>query len=129
MAKCIVTGGAGFVGSNLVDALIGHGDEVIVIDNLATGKKEYVNPKARFYELDLRKLEDIAPLFLDVDYVFHQAALARVEPSIKDPITYNDNNVNTTLNVLVAARDAKVKKVVYASSSSIYGDQEKMPLT
>jgi len=68
-------------------------------------------------------------LFLDVDYVFHQAALARVEPSIKDPITYNDNNVNTTLNVLVAARDAKVKKVVYASSSSIYGDQEKMPLT
>jgi nucleoside-diphosphate-sugar epimerase len=129
MAKCLVTGGAGFVGSNLVDELIERGDEVLIIDNLATGKKENINPKAKFFELDLRNLEDIKPCFVGVDYVFHEAALARVEPSIKDPITYNDNNVNATLNVLVAARDAKVKKVVYASSSSIYGDQEKMPLT
>ncbi len=129
MPKCLVTGGAGFVGSNLVDALIERGDEVIVIDNLATGKREHINPKAKFYELDLRNLEDIRPCFVGVDYVFHEAALARVEPSIKDPITYHDNNVNATLNVLVAARDAKVKKIVYASSSSIYGDQKKMPLT
>jgi len=129
MAKCLVTGGAGFVGSNLVDALIERGDEVIIIDNLATGKKENINPKADFRELDLRDLEIIKPIFIGVDYVFHEAALARVEPSIKDPITYNDNNVNATLNVLVAARDAGVKKVVYASSSSIYGDQAKMPLT
>lgn len=129
MAKCLVTGGAGFVGSNLVDALIERGDEVIIIDNLATGKKENINPKADFRELDLRNLEDIKPVFVGVDYIFHEAALARVEPSIKDPITYNDNNVNATLNVLVAARDAGVKKVVYASSSSIYGNQEKMPLT
>ena len=129
MAKCLVTGGAGFVGSNLVDALIQRGDEVIIIDNLATGKKENINPKADFRELDLRDLEIIKPIFIGVDYVFHEAALARVEPSIKDPITYNDNNVNATLNVLVAARDAGVKKVVYASSSSIYGDQAKMPLT
>lgn len=129
MAKCIVTGGAGFVGSNLVDELINRGDEVIVIDNLATGKRADVNPSAKFCELDLRNLDDIKPLFSGVDYVFHEAALARVEPSIKDPITYNDNNVNATLNVLVAARDAGVKKVVYASSSSIYGNQEKMPLT
>jgi len=129
MAKTLVTGGAGFIGSNLVDALIERGDEVIIIDNLTTGKKENINPKANFKELDLRNLESIEPYFKGVDYVFHQAALARVQPSIEDPIKYNDNNVNTTLNVLVAARNAKVKKVVYASSSSVYGDQEKMPLT
>jgi len=129
MAKCLVTGGAGFVGSNLVDTLVERGDEVVVIDNLATGKRGNVNPKADFRELDLRNLEAIKPVFAGVDYVFHEAALARVEPSIKDPITYNDNNVNATLNVLVAARDAQVKKIVYASSSSIYGNQEKMPLT
>ena len=129
MAKCLVTGGAGFIGSNLVDELINQGDEVIVIDNLATGKKEYVNPKANFYELDLRNLKDIKPYFIGIDYVFHEAALARVQPSIEDPIKYHDSNVNATLNVLVAARDAKVKKVIYASSSSIYGNQEKMPLT
>ena len=129
MAKCLVTGGAGFVGSNLVDTLIECGHEVVVIDNLANGKREYINPKAGFRELDLRNLENIKSAFVGVDYVFHEAVLARVEPSIKDPITYNDNNVNATLNVLVAARDAQVKKVVYASSSSIYGDQEKMPLT
>lgn len=129
MSKCLVTGGAGFVGSNLVDSLIERGDEVVVIDNLITGKKEHVNPQADFRELDLRNLEDIKPVFEGVDYVFHEAALARVEPSIQYPITYNDNNVNSTLNVLVAARDAKVKKIVYASSSSIYGNQDKMPLT
>jgi UDP-glucose 4-epimerase len=129
MSKCLVTGGAGFVGSNLVDALIERGDEVIVIDNLSTGKREQINPQADFRELDLCDLEDIKPCFVGVDYVFHEAALARVEPSIKDPITYHNNNVNATLNVLVAARDAGVKKIIYASSSSIYGDQEKMPLT
>ena len=129
MAKCLVTGGAGFIGSNLVDTLIKEGHEVLVIDNLSTGKIEHVNPQAKFFELDLRELEKIQPIFKGVDFVFHQAALARVNPSIKDPVKYNDNNVNGTLNTLVAARDAKVKKVVYASSSSIYGDQEVMPLT
>jgi len=129
MSKCLVTGGAGFIGSNLVDELINQGHEVLIIDNLATGKKENINSKAKFYELDLRNLEDIAPLFLGVDLVFHEAALARVQPSIEDPVKYHDNNVNATLNVLAAARDAKVKKVIYASSSSIYGDLEKMPLT
>lgn len=129
MSKCLVTGGAGFVGSNLADELIRQGHEVIVIDNLATGKKENINPRAKFYELDLRNLESIAPLFQGVDFVFHEAALARVQPSIENPVKYHDNNVNATLNVLVAARDAKVKKIIYASSSSVYGDQEKMPLT
>ncbi|OIO08678.1 LPS biosynthesis protein WbpP [Candidatus Falkowbacteria bacterium CG_4_9_14_3_um_filter_36_9] len=129
MAKCLVTGGAGFIGSNLTDVLIERGDKVIIIDNLSTGKKENLNSQARFYEKDLRNLEDIKPLFKGVDYVFHEAALARVQPSIIDPVNYNDHNVNGTLNVLVAAKDAGVKKVVYAASSSAYGDQKKMPLT
>ena len=129
MAKCLVTGGAGFIGSNLVDDLIEEGHEVLVIDNLSTGKKEHINLKAKFFELDLRELDKIKPVFEGVDFVFHEAALARVEPSIKNPVLYNDNNVNGTLNVLVASRDAKVKKVVYASSSSVYGDQDVMPLT
>lgn len=129
MSKCLVTGGAGFIGSNLADELIGQGHEVIVIDNLATGKKENINQRVKFYELDLRNLESIAPLFQGVDFVFHEAALARVQPSIENPVKYHDNNVNATLNVLVAARDAKIKKIIYASSSSVYGDQEKMPLT
>ncbi len=129
MKKCLVTGGAGFIGSNLVDELIERGDEVIVLDNLSTGKRENVNPKAKFCKVDLRNMDEIRHLFNGVDYVFHEAALARVQPSIEDPITYHDHNVNSVLNVLVAAKDAGVKKVVYAASSSVYGDQEKMPLT
>jgi UDP-glucose 4-epimerase len=129
MSKCLITGGAGFVGSNLVDALIERGDEVIVIDNLSTGKKENVNERAKFFQVDLRNLNEIKPLLEGVDYVFHEAALARIQPSIADPVTYNDHNVNGTLNVLVAAKDAGVKRVVYAASSSAYGDQKKMPLT
>ena len=126
--KILVTGGAGFIGSNLVDELIKKGDEVIVVDNLLTGKRENINSKAKFYEVDIRDLEKIKPLFSGVDYVFHLAAFARVQPSIEDPITANDINLNGTLNVLVAARDAKVKKVVYSASSSAYGDQKEMPL-
>ena len=129
MKKCLVTGGAGFVGSNLVNELINKGDEVIILDNLSTGKKENINKKATFIEVDLRDLEKIKPYFVGIDYVFHTAALARVQPSIDDPVTYNDHNVNGTLNVLVASKEAKVKKVVYSASSSAYGNQEKMPLT
>jgi nucleoside-diphosphate-sugar epimerase len=128
MPKCLVTGGAGFIGSNLVDALIGRGDEVIVLDNLTTGKRENLNPKAKFYEGDMRNLAEIKPLFEGIDYVFHLAAFPRVQPSIEDPVNSNDINLNGTLNVLVAARDAKVKKLVYSASSSAYGDQPEMPL-
>jgi UDP-glucose 4-epimerase len=128
MDKCLVTGGAGFIGSNLVDELVRRGDEVIVIDNLSTGKKEYINSKAEFHQLDIRDLAKIKPLFTGVDFVFHLAAFPRVQPSIEDPVKANDINLNGTLNVLVAARDAKVKKVVYSASSSAYGMQEKMPL-
>ncbi|MCU0679670.1 MAG: SDR family oxidoreductase, partial [Planctomycetes bacterium] len=126
--KCLVTGGAGFIGSNLVDALIERGDEVIIIDNLSTGKAENINPKAKFHKTDIRDLAAITPLFKDVDYVFHFAAFPRVQPSIEDPATANDINLNGTLNVLIAARDAKIKKVVYSASSSAYGDQTQMPL-
>lgn len=128
MSKCLVTGGAGFIGSNLVDVLIERGNEVIVLDNLSTGKRENLNAQAKFVEVDLRDLERIKPYFNGVDYVFHLAALARVQPSIEDPITFNDVNVNGTLNVLIAAKDAGVKKVIYSASSSAYGDQEQMPL-
>ena len=124
----IVTGGAGFIGSNLVDALIERGNEVIIIDNLTTGKKENINQQAKFYKADIVNLDKIKPLFKGVDYVFHLAAFARVQPSIEDPITSNNINLNGTLNVLVAARDANVKKVIYSASSSAYGNQTEMPL-
>jgi nucleoside-diphosphate-sugar epimerase len=126
--KHLVTGGAGFIGSNLVDALIERGDEVVVIDNLVAGKKENVHEKAVLHELDIRDLEAIKPLFNGVDYVFHFAALPRVQFSIENPIDTHDVNVNGTLNILLAAKDAGVKKVVYSASSSAYGDQEEMPL-
>ncbi len=126
--KCLVTGGAGFIGSNLADELIKLGHKVTVIDNLSTGKKENLNPEARFKKLDIRNLQKIKPLFKGVDWVFHLAAFPRVQPSIDDPVTANDINLNGTLNVLIAARDAKVKKFIYSASSSAYGDQAKMPL-
>jgi len=129
MSKCLVTGGAGFIGSNLVDELINQGHEVVIIDNLTTGKKENINAEAKFIQADIRDLEKIKPLFLAIDCVFHLAAFPRVQPSIEDPVTANDINLNGTLNVLIAARDAKVKKVIYSASSSAYGDQKKMPLT
>ena len=129
MSKCLVTGGAGFIGSNLADELINQGHEVVIIDNLSTGKKEYINPKAKFYKVDIRNLEEIKPLFKGIEYVFHLAAFPRVQPSIEDPATANDINLNGTVNVLIAARDAKVKRVIYSASSSAYGDQTKMPLT
>lgn len=126
--KCLVTGGAGFVGSNLVDTLIERGDEVIIIDNLSNGKKENLNPKAKFVLADIRNINEIKDHFEGIDYVFHLAALARVQPSIEDPVTYNEVNTNGTLNVLLCAKNAGVKKVVYSASSSAYGDQKEMPL-
>jgi len=127
MSKCLVVGGAGFIGSNLGDALIERGHEVTVIDNLLTGKKENINAKAKFIEADIRNLESVKPIFVGMDYVFHLAALSRIQISIDDPIKTNDINLNGTLNVLVAARDAKVKKFVYSASSSAYGRQLVLP--
>lgn len=128
MAKVLVTGGAGFIGSHLVDALIERGHEVSIIDNLSTGKKEYVNPAAKFFKVDIRELSQIQPLFEGVDFVFHQAALPRIPLSIEKPIETNDINIKGTLNALVASKDAKIKKFVYASSSSAYGHQKELPM-
>jgi nucleoside-diphosphate-sugar epimerase len=126
--KTLVTGGAGFIGSNLVDKLIGKGRKVVVIDNLSTGKKENLNPKADFYNLDICDFKRIKPLFKGVDFVFHLAAIPRVPLSIKDPVLTSRVNVLGTINVFKAAIDAKVKRIVFASSSSAYGDQKKLPL-
>jgi len=128
MKKILVTGGAGFIGSNLVDKLVEVGHEVIIIDNLSTGKKENINPAAKFVLADIRNFDEIKLYFNGVDWVFHTAALARVQPSIEDPKTFNDVNVNGTLNVLLAAKKAGVKKFIFSSSSSIYGNQTEMPL-
>jgi nucleoside-diphosphate-sugar epimerase len=126
--KAIVTGGAGFVGSHLVDALIERGFDVVVIDNLSIGKKENINPKATFYQEDIRNLEKIKPIFNGADYVFHLAARTRIPFSIEFPQESHTNNAFGTLNILIAARDAGVKKVIFSSSSSVYGHQEKLPL-
>lgn len=125
--KILVTGGAGFIGSHIADALVNE-HEVIVLDNLSTGKKSYVNKKARFFYADIKNFSKIKNLFNGVDYVFHTAAQARIQRSIKDPLETFEDNVTGTLNVLLASKNARVKKVVYSASSSAYGEHEKMPL-
>lgn len=124
----LVTGGAGFIGSNLVDALLDRGARVRVLDNLSNGKREFVNPRAEFHELDIRNPEAMKPAFAGVDTVFHLAALPRIQFSIDYPVLSNETNVTGTLNVLLAARDAGVGRVIYSSSSSVYGNQQSLPL-
>src|SRR3989344_5739406 len=104
--KLLVTGGAGFIGSNLVDELVRLGQKVVVIDNLSLGKKEYLNPKAKFYNRDIRDYEAIKPLFGGVDCVFHLAAQPRIQPSIINPAESFSNNVLGTFNVLLAAKES-----------------------
>jgi UDP-glucose 4-epimerase len=128
MKKAIVTGGAGFIGSHVVDGLLEKGYEVHIIDNLSGGKRHNVNPNAIFHEKDIRNLDEIRPLFKGVDHVFHLAALPRVQYSIEHPQETNDVNTGGTLNVLIAAQEGGVKRVVYSASSSAYGDQPVMPL-
>ncbi len=128
----LVTGGAGFIGSNLCKALIQNGNEVVCLDNFATGKKENLqeietHENFNFIEGDIRNLSDCKTACEQVDYVLHQAALGSVPRSINDPITSNEVNVSGFLNMLVAARDAKVKRFVYAASSSTYGDSTSLP--
>jgi UDP-N-acetylglucosamine/UDP-N-acetylgalactosamine 4-epimerase len=128
----LVTGGAGFIGSNLCETLLEKGNKVVCLDNFATGKKENVKEffkdnNFRLIEGDIRKLGDCLKATNDVDYVLHQAALGSVPRSIKEPITSNEVNVSGFLNMLVASRDNGVKRFVYAASSSTYGDSESMP--
>ena len=126
--KAIVVGGAGFIGSHLVDALIERGYQVEVIDNLVAGKKEHVNEKAKLHILDIRNYDDIAPVISGADRLFHLAALPRVQYSIDNPLETHDVNVNGTLNVFLASKEGGVGKVIYSASSSAYGDQTTMPL-
>ena len=120
--KAIVTGGAGFIGSNLVDRLIDMGVEVHVIDNLSTGKAENVNPKAIFHKLDISTIEHPQWNWKDADVIFHLAAMARVQPSIDSPIPYHDSNVTGTLKMLQVAKALRISKFVFSSSSSVYGN-------
>jgi len=119
MKKVIVTGGAGFIGSNLVDRLIEDGVEVIILDDLSTGKKENINPKAKFIKCDI-SIDN--PMFVGVDTIFHLAAKTSVQESIENPKSYNKVNVLGTLNMLEMAKRCGVKKFVFSSSSSVYGD-------
>jgi len=126
--RALVTGGAGFIGSHLVDRLIDDGHDVIIIDNLSTGKEENINPKAEFYNRDISNLYLVDyGIFKGIDVVFHTAAKARVQPSIDDPISFNEVNVTGILNVLKACVDNGVKRFVYNSSSSVYGNVEQLP--
>jgi nucleoside-diphosphate-sugar epimerase len=130
MANYLVTGIAGFIGSSLAHALLEHGHSVRGLDNLSTGKIENLaafRDKVDFRQVDLLDLEGTKDACRDMDFVLHQAAIPSVPRSVKDPITSNLSNVDGTLNLLVAARDAKVKRVTYASSSSLYGDTPTLP--
>jgi len=130
--KILVTGGAGFIGSNLVDYFLGQGHKVVCLDDLSTGfekniKHNFRNPDFIFIKGDIRDIEVCKKAVNGCDYVSHQAALGSVPRSIADPINTNSVNIDGFLNILVAARDAKVKRFVYAASSSTYGDSKKLP--
>ncbi|WP_445737057.1 SDR family oxidoreductase [Mariniflexile sp.] len=130
--QILVTGGAGFIGSNLCEVLLNQHVKVVCLDNFSTGKRINIEPflqnqNFKLVEGDIRHLEDCKKACLNIDYVLHEAALGSVPRSINDPITTNDVNVSGFLNMLVAARDAGVKRFVYAASSSTYGDHEALP--
>ncbi len=130
MANYLVTGAAGFIGSSLLRALLDRGDEVRGIDNLSTGKRENLSEVVKqmdFRRVDILDLDATRQACEGVDYVLHQAAVPSVPKSVIDPLGSNRANADGTLNVLVAARDAKVKRVVYAASSSAYGDTPTLP--
>jgi len=130
MAHVLVTGGAGFIGSHLVEALLRRGDQVRVFDNFSTGRREnvqHLHDDVELIEGDLRDFDAVRRAVAGVEVVFHQAALASVQRSVDDPMTTNAVNVTGTLHVLMAARDAGVRRVVFASSSSVYGDTPTLP--
>jgi nucleoside-diphosphate-sugar epimerase len=129
MAHYLVTGGAGFIGSHLAEELVRRGEQVRVVDSLITGKRQNVAhvPSVEFVEGDLADPEVARRAVQGVDYVLHQAAIPSVPRSVQDPITSNRANIDASLNVLVAARDAGVKRLVYAGSSSAYGNTPTLP--
>ena len=134
MTKILVTGGAGFIGSNLCETLLLDGHEVVCLDNFATGKMENIQlllesfpDRFTLMTGDIRKAEDCRKAVEGVKYIFHEAALGSVPRSINDPVTTNEVNISGFLNMLVAARDAGVKRFIYAASSSTYGDSASLP--
>jgi len=132
MSKIVITGGAGFIGSNLVEHFLDKDHQIVVLDNFATGHRHNIaqhagNPAFELIEGDIRNVADCAKAVEGADYVLHQAALGSVPRSIKDPQTSNEVNVSGFLNMLVAARDAGVRRFIYAASSSTYGDSESLP--
>ena len=132
MSKFLVTGGAGFIGSNIVEELVKLNHKVRVIDNFSTGKRDNLLPfidQIELIEGDIRSYHIVREAIDGIDFVLHQAALPSVPRSINDPVTTNEVNVTGTLNILDASRESKVKRVIYASSSSIYGDLETLPKT
>lgn len=130
MAKYLVTGGAGFIGSNIVEELVARGEDVRVLDNLITGFKDNLDPfmdKIEFQEGDIRSGDDVKKALEGIDYVIHQAALRNVAKSVEDPVACNDVNITGTLNLLIHAKEAGIKRLTYASSSSAYGDCVQFP--
>lgn len=126
--KYIVTGGAGFVGSHVADALVDEGHDVHIVDTFITGRREHVNQSATLHEIDIRNLDALVPIFKGADGVFHLAAQPRMQLSIDEPLLTHDLNSRGTLTVLMAAHKAGVRRVVYSASSSAYGDTKDMPL-
>ncbi len=129
--KYVVVGGAGFIGSNLVDRLVDEKNEVVIIDNFSTGKEENINENSQVFRIDISdtsKSKEITDIMKNTDTVFLLAAKARVQPSIVDPIQYEVNNTIGTLNILKCAVDAGVRRLVYSASSSAYGDSDILPL-
>lgn len=129
MEKVLVTGGAGFIGGHLVDRLVTEGYDVHIIDDLSASKRENMNAKATLHVVDIRNADDLTSLFKETRYVFHLAALPRVQYSIENPQYTNEVNLTGTLNVLVAARNAGVERVIFSASSAAYGDQKTSPFT
>lgn len=130
MDKYLVTGGAGFIGSNIVEELVRRGEDVRVLDNLSTGNRDNLSPfidKIEFQEGDIRNAADVKNALSGIDFVIHQAALRSVPKSVEAPVATNDVNVSGTMTVLMQSREAGVKRLVYASSSSVYGDCTDFP--
>ena len=130
MAKYLVTGGAGFIGSNIVEELVKRGRDVRVLDDLSTGKEENLTPfrdRIDFRKGDVRDEDDVREALKNVDFILHQAALRSVARSVEQPVVTNDVNVNGTMNLLMLAKEAGVKRFIYASSSSVYGDCDVYP--
>jgi UDP-N-acetylglucosamine 4-epimerase len=131
-SKVLVTGGAGFIGSNLIESLLNAGNYVVCLDNFSTGKRENLrtflnNPRFRLIEGDIRNYDDCEQSVNGIDFVFHQAALGSVPRSIKDPVSSTDVNIGGFVKMLFAAKEEKVKRFVYAASSSTYGDHPDLP--